>query len=92
MGIAGGSFGSVEPGQVEQLVRHPTLPLMYQTTFDGKLFEVTIDPGLSLREIPITGVMGLAVSPDGTRLYAGEEEGDRHPCVESGDAVAKSRA
>jgi uncharacterized protein YjdB len=76
VGIAGGSFGSVEPGQVEQLVRHPTLPLMYETTFDGKLFEVTIDPGLSLREIPITGVMGLAVSPNGTRLYAGEEEGD----------------
>ena len=73
VGIGGGSFGSVAVDQVEQLVRHPTLPLMYQSTFFGTLFEVVLDPGLSLREIPITGVKGLAVSPDGTRLYAGEE-------------------
>ncbi len=71
-------------------MRHPTLPLMYQSTFFGTLFEVSIDPGLSLREIPITGVKGLAVSPDGTRLYAGERKATRHPRVEPGDVGARA--
>ena len=92
VGIAGGSFGSVAAGRWIQLVRHPTLPVMYEPRSTASSSKITIDPGLTLREIPITGVMGLAVSPDGTRLYASEQEGETSSTCGTWRRGARSRA
>ena len=72
----GATLAAGDMGQIDCLVRDPARPVAYACVFGGRVLEIGFDDGLPIRELPFPGaVAGLAVAPDGSRLYAIEEGG-----------------
>jgi DNA-binding beta-propeller fold protein YncE len=67
----GTSIGSQAIGQVDELVRNPVRPFVYTVSVLGDVYQVGVEGEVTAQALAFPeNIADLAVSPDGSRLYA----------------------